>query len=97
MSVCYCFLFFISVRSTPSSTRTYTLFPYTTLFRTARRLLSAPAFGRHAPAQVGAAVLAVQVDRTAALARVGLHEHRDRQHLRGFARDRKSTSLKSSH
>src|SRR3546814_1161178 len=32
------------------------------------------------------AVLAVQVDRTAALARVGLHEHRDRQHLRGLAR-----------
>src|SRR3546814_11843538 len=41
---------------------------------------------RPAPAQVGAAVLAVQVDRTAALARVGLHEHRDRPHLRGLAR-----------
>src|SRR3546814_16397796 len=29
----YCFIFFLIIRPPPRSTRTYTLFPYTTLFR----------------------------------------------------------------
>src|SRR3546814_18969850 len=31
------FLFFLDVRAPPKSTRTYTLFPYTTLFRSLQR------------------------------------------------------------
>src|SRR3546814_20848781 len=37
---CYFFLFFLIIRRPPRSTRTDTLFPYTTLFRS-----SAPLFG----------------------------------------------------
>src|SRR3546814_15381473 len=33
----YCFVFFLMLRRPPRSTRTDTLFPYTTLFRSARR------------------------------------------------------------
>src|SRR3546814_15581775 len=33
----YCVLFFLMIRRPPRSTRTYTLFPYTTLFRSGRR------------------------------------------------------------
>src|SRR3546814_17510986 len=32
----FCFLFFLMIRRPPRSTRTDTLFPYTTLFRSAR-------------------------------------------------------------
>src|SRR3546814_6789264 len=35
-------VFFLSIRRPPRSTRTYTLFPYTTLFRSARLALVAP-------------------------------------------------------
>src|SRR3546814_5216042 len=35
MSVCVFFFFFLMIRRTPRSTRTDTLFPYTTLFRSA--------------------------------------------------------------
>src|SRR3546814_16538368 len=37
----YCFFFFLMIRRPPRSTRTDTLFPYTTLFRS----LGAPAYG----------------------------------------------------
>src|SRR3546814_19489874 len=33
MSTCYCWLVFLMIRRPPRSTRTDTLFPYTTLFR----------------------------------------------------------------
>src|SRR3546814_2432589 len=37
--LCYiCFVFFLMIRRPPRSTRTDTLFPYTTLFRSRRRL-----------------------------------------------------------
>src|SRR3546814_15865623 len=35
MYVCYCVFFFLMIRRPPRSTRTDTLFPYTTLFRSA--------------------------------------------------------------
>src|SRR3546814_5498994 len=35
-------LFFLLIRRPPRSTRTYTLFPYTTLFRSRSSLISAP-------------------------------------------------------
>src|SRR3546814_6810336 len=38
LCVCYCFLFFLMIRRPPRSTRTDTLFPYTTLFRSALEL-----------------------------------------------------------
>src|SRR3546814_9098795 len=41
-----CFL--LVIRRPPRSTRTDTLFPYTTLFRSARRSMSAAPFHRHA-------------------------------------------------
>src|SRR3546814_10922528 len=33
LSSCFCFFFFLMIRRPPRSTRTDTLFPYTTLFR----------------------------------------------------------------
>src|SRR3546814_6476238 len=41
MSLCSCFMFFLMLRRPPRSTRTDTLFPYTTLFRSADLQLSA--------------------------------------------------------
>src|SRR3546814_6754853 len=48
------FIFFLMIRRPPSSTRTYTLFPYTTLFRSPRNDLRtesepAPAWARFTP------------------------------------------------
>src|SRR3546814_8538464 len=40
---CFCF-FFLMIRRPPSSTRTDTLFPYTTLFRSSHRTQSFPLF-----------------------------------------------------
>src|SRR3546814_8086765 len=59
MSRCYLFFFFLMIRRPPRSTRTDTLFPYTTLFRsidrpTARRG-AAPARGRCATWPTGTA------------------------------------------
>src|SRR3546814_12195756 len=81
------FFFFLMIRRPPRSTRTDTLFPYTTLFRsllltllalltglaTADRAVAAPAV----PAAMGALVLLVETT--------------------GKAEDRKSTRLNSSH
>src|SRR3546814_7454269 len=36
MTLCFCFFFFLMIRRPPRSTRTDTLFPYTTLFRSTR-------------------------------------------------------------
>src|SRR3546814_15893282 len=43
--------FILLIRRPPRSTRTDSLFPYTTLFRSGRVLPSAPARSRHGPAQ----------------------------------------------
>src|SRR3546814_13025136 len=40
MSCCLLYVFFLMIRRPPISTRTYTLFPYTTLFRSSDHLLS---------------------------------------------------------
>src|SRR3546814_8882970 len=45
-----CDIFFLMIRRPPKSTRTYTLFPYTTLFR------SRPQLVRHAAAAIALAV-----------------------------------------
>src|SRR3546814_16378270 len=43
LCMCYIFLFFLMIRRPPRSTRTDTLFPYTTLFRSRVRPASSPA------------------------------------------------------
>src|SRR3546814_13415006 len=43
---CYVFLFFLMIRRPPRSTRTDTLFPYTTLFRSARAIGVSKSTGR---------------------------------------------------
>src|SRR3546814_14185261 len=42
--LCYCFIFFLMIRRPPRSTRTDTLFPYTTLFRSVLRLCNTSQF-----------------------------------------------------
>src|SRR3546814_17154062 len=41
LALCVLFFFFLMIRRPPRSTRTDTLFPYTTLFRSLRRLVRA--------------------------------------------------------
>src|SRR3546814_11101918 len=43
------FFFFLMIRRPPRSTRTYTLFPYTTLFRSNMNLLVHPCLGFKCP------------------------------------------------
>src|SRR3546814_14991195 len=99
-----CRFFFLRIRRPPRSTRTDTLFPYTTLFR------SVPAHGRitrrilpSAPSIVVEAgdILCGAARRTDAGRRVvvvGISERDAEQQLAGFApQDRKSTRLNSSH
>src|SRR3546814_3651643 len=51
-----CYFFFLMIRRPPRSTRTDTLFPYTTLFRSARRLLvPRQSAGRRTPPSRGSA------------------------------------------
>src|SRR3546814_1993175 len=49
----FIFFFFLRIRRPPRSTRTYTLFPYTTLFRS-HHLGQLPAYAGHLPSAVGA-------------------------------------------
>src|SRR3546814_11281520 len=60
MPVCVIVLFFLMLRRPPRSTRTDTLFPYTTLFRSAVRRADAAVDGR-------AAALVADADPAAAL------------------------------
>src|SRR3546814_15668534 len=102
MSVCIVFLFFLMLRRPPRSTRTDTLFPYTTLFRSAdimveerlARNLAALGEAQHLAAQRGQApVVAIElVDQIFDLGAVELHALDQRGQL-----DRKSTRLNSSH
>src|SRR3546814_1110746 len=46
---CYLFVFFLMIRRPPRSTRTDTLFPYTTLFRSCRRSARPHRISRRAP------------------------------------------------
>src|SRR3546814_20831828 len=81
---CSVFLFFLMIRRPPRSTRTDTLFPYTTLFRSDR--LAAPAM-RH---MIELAVPGPDAGRT--------FQHRRHQIVEmQLLGDRKSTRLNSSH
>src|SRR3546814_6468419 len=69
MLVCRCF--FLMIRRPPRSTRTDTLFPYTTLFRSAATLLFVPRT-RLVGAALGAAIMVAAL---ATLIRVGDYGH----------------------
>src|SRR3546814_16792581 len=97
-----CFVFFLMIRLPPRSTRTYTLFPSTTLFRSPDAVLGITAF------QPLAAARAFDVRRDllerppVGFERTHPRAHRIARDARGVAEraqdeDRKSTRLNSSH
>src|SRR3546814_13787005 len=95
----YCVFFFLMIRRPPRSTRTDTLFPYTTLFRSKRQSVQRRSFhrdalNRHHTAPVAATralpVMAACAE-TAAIAAIA------RRPLEQAIGDRKSTRLNSSH
>src|SRR3546814_16744678 len=86
-----CFFFFLMIRRPPRSTRTDTLFPYTTLFR-------AP--GGVDQDQLGVGPVhdaAYRVPRGLRLVRGDRHLLADQSVRKGGLADRKSTRLNSSH
>src|SRR3546814_19852218 len=89
MSICLCF--FLMIRRPPRSTRTDTLFPYTTLFRSGGKVRSPSLLARR-PGRPGNG--AVDRGRDAlklCRASSGMHDEPQTQ------ADRKSTRLNSSH
>src|SRR3546814_13800218 len=97
-----CFFFFLMIPRPPRSTRTDTLFPYTTLFRSprAREPAQIPQDGHHlAPEPVDerdAGTHYRDQPRDAAGARIA-DAARTRRHPELHHGDRKSTRLNSSH
>src|SRR3546814_14351283 len=88
--------FFLMIRRPPRSTRTDTLFPYTTLFRSRRRRWRWRRFGERC-----VAVRRKRFERGDHLARAALHQvatgHFLGRTLEPAMLDRKSTRLNSSH
>src|SRR3546814_12176476 len=97
------FFFFLMIRRPPRSTRTYTLFPYPTLFRSENMAGHAVLVSRMADADAYAAEILADVGDHAAdavLARCAaalLHLHLHRGEVEFVVKDRKSTRLNSSH
>src|SRR3546814_15038874 len=98
--------FFLMIRRPPRSTRTDTLFPYTTLFRSGGEPLRAletapePADGRRPAAEPGIPSFRPGRMRITARGRVPPHGHIGEERHRKAATegvDRKSTRLNSSH
>src|SRR3546814_12318915 len=96
----FLFFFFLMIRRPPRSTRTDTLFPYTTLFRSAVRAAALRGVRSSAPGRAGAVDLVGIDDESRvpgelhALAAVADDEALRFQSSEG---DRKSTRLNSSH
>src|SRR3546814_13656620 len=100
----FCF-FFLMIRRPPRSTRTDTLFPYTTLFRsrsaamTLRLLVLACAslalIACNAPGNAPGQPASAQDDQSQAASQAAAEPATSNS--RPFARDRKSTRLNSSH
>src|SRR3546814_14486282 len=96
LSVYTYILFFLMIRRPPRSTRTDTLFPYTTLFRSLRldgRLDGPRLLGQDTVNQVLGDTLPLRLADRLDLASLRL----DIDHLQANAGDRKSTRLNSSH
>src|SRR3546814_11684438 len=88
----YCMFFFLMIRRPPRSTRTDTLFPYTTLFRSlALSDAHAHPFDHHVGDLVAAALLDQPPFDTHVRAALRIDDPR------GHEGDRKSTRLNSSH
>src|SRR3546814_13818442 len=111
MMLCYSLLFFVMIRRPPRSTRTDTLFPYTTRFRSRERVAvdrlgsvdleiggqTGAALREVDPRHEDAERLEIGGIRQAEIIVCGVGQCRDR-HLADVARaDRKSTRLNSSH
>src|SRR3546814_15276759 len=94
---CCLFVFFLMIRRPPRSTRTDTLFPYTTLFRSPPFIAPEPYNTMYDPAAMAPPVRAATAG--AAAASHPLHKfYIDNINQRGFFQgDRKSTRLNSSH
>src|SRR3546814_15127736 len=83
------YFFFLMIRRPPGSTRTDTLFPYTTLFRSV--VMSGAALVPTAPAMARSDHHYDRGDHYRG------HNYRSDRHYRGDHKDRKSTRLNSSH
>src|SRR3546814_11286559 len=99
MFFCYVFFFFLMIRRPPRSTRTDTLFPYTTLFRSARQALQVLAQARSSDRPVALKVAQARVETAEVAAQTAVTQAEidrlDRE--RSELLDRKSTRLNSSH
>src|SRR3546814_17003041 len=99
--------FFLMIRRPPRSTRTDTLFPYTTLFRSTKHVFIIPgiilAYALRPSLQPAATSIIVGFGSAVAIASANyvINEWLDREfdafHPQKSARDRKSTRLNSSH
>src|SRR3546814_15325119 len=87
-----CFFFFLMIRRPPRSTRTDTLFPYTTLFRSAR---AEPLVERLWQSELAALPVSTPEQRAGLQAR--LRDLARTIQDPDVSRDRKSTRLNSSH
>src|SRR3546814_13894066 len=98
---CWCFVFFLMLRPPPRSTRTYTLFPYTTLFRSAvefhcvSSICPATFCGRSVILSSGKSRLPLLEKGRHAL--LDVFAGKAEVESFGYRRDRKSTRLNSSH
>src|SRR3546814_19952767 len=95
---CFLLLFFLMIRRPPRSTRTDTLCPYTTLFRSQDK--SGPALNRAGFLRVFAAATAIQIpkqDLAALIRSAAALGTRSGIALTTPTVDRKSTRLNSSH
>src|SRR3546814_15257147 len=88
--MCTCFFFFLMIRRPPRSTRTDTLFPYTTLFRSLPRagMIEEDRFARVKLGGGAQGLLGVAVPVSGGLS--------SQCHIQNLT-DRKSTRLNSSH
>src|SRR3546814_14805534 len=92
----YCFIIFLMIRRPPRSTRTDTLFPYTTLFRSSPGNEQREFWGSAAAGTRGSRNHAGVSDSVVDRLIEGLVDARDRETLVAYT-DRKSTRLNSSH
>src|SRR3546814_11238691 len=90
----FLFFFFLRIRRPPRSTRTDTLFPYTTLFRSGR---GGVRLGQQRPAVPRRAGRAVHGAGGARSPGAGRRSRRTGLEARVLPEDRKSTRLNSSH
>src|SRR3546814_4430190 len=75
-------VFFLRIRRPPRSTRTDTLFPYATLFRSRHRARRAVVHGRGRRGRSPGAALGASASRRHGLRLSIVERHRDRLHLR---------------